>query len=294
MNNSTLRATRVSFLCLTATFIVCLNLPGQMRGPIREPTQFPPGGRQPQGAKPVTALKMRVEDGKVTADITETLLQNVLSELAERTGIIFEVRSQDNSPVSIHVNHIPVQEFIQRIASGSNAIFLYGSGGDSDRITLARIYPRTPQIQQPALIYLGTGAVTKTNNTVETSEQALQVLSGNASIEDREQGIELLVKNKGDVAVKALMNCMSDPAPEIRSAAIEGLAAINARVALPGILKSLKDEHPGVRQSAVTAVAILGDAANIKDLRPLSFEKDASVAAAAEMAIRKLSAIEKK
>jgi hypothetical protein len=287
MNNITPGAFRVFLLGLTITLIVCLNLPG---------LQFPPGGRQPQGPKPekITILKMRVEEGRVNADISDVQLQNVLQELAERTGIIFEVRSQDNPPISIHVNRIPVQEFIQRITSGSNAIFLFGSGGDSDRITLVRIFPRTAQIQQPALVYLGAGAVTKTNNTVETPEQALQVLSGNASIEDREQGIEILVKNKGDVAVKALMGCISDPAPEIRSAAIDGLAAINARKALPGILKCLKDEHPGVRQSAITAVALLGDSANLKDLRPLSFDKDASVAAAAEAAIRKLSAIEKK
>jgi hypothetical protein len=285
-------AVKAFFLNLTVILIVYSNSLGLMR----EPLQFSHAGRQPQGSKPekFTALKMRVEEGRITADISDTPLQDVLRELAERTGIVFEVRSQDNPPISIHISHLPVQEFIQRITSGSNAIFLYGSGDDSNRITLVRIYPRTAQVQQPALLYFGTGTVTKTSNIVETSEQALQVLSGNASIEDREQAIEILVKYKGDAAVKALMNCISDPAPEIRSAAIDGLAAINARDALSGIVKCLKDEHPGVRQSAITAVSLLGDAGNLKDLRPLSFDKDASVAAAAEAAIRKLSAIEKK
>jgi hypothetical protein len=41
-------------------------------------------------------------------------------------------------------------------------------------------------------------------------------------------------------------------------------------------------------------VALLGNSQNIKDLKPLSSDKDVSVAAAAEMAIRKLSATEKK
>jgi hypothetical protein len=34
---------------------------------------------------------------------------------------------------------------------------------------------------------------------------------------------------------------------------------------------------------------VLGDASNVKDLKPLSKDSDASVAMAAEMAIRKLS-----
>ena len=69
-----------------------------------------------------------------------------------------------------------------------------------------------------------------------------------------------------------------------------GLAALGARSSLPQILLALKDGHPGVRQSAVTAVALLGDTDNIKNLQPLATDRDLSVAAAAQMAIQKLSA----
>ena len=286
---------RVLLLSLTVILVLCVNLQGQAPRP---PLQFPPPARQQPNpaAKPdrPSFLKIRVEEGNVTADITDSLLQAVLLELAARTGIIFEVRSQDNPSISIHANRIPVQEFIQRITSGRNTMFYYGQGTEPDRITLVRIYPRTAQIQQPALIYLGAGVVTKTGATVETPDQALQVVTGNASIEDRELGIEILVKAKGEPGVKALMDCINDPAPEIRVAAIEGLAAMGASAALPAIIKRLKDEHPGVRQSAATAVALLGNSENLKDLGPLRLDKDASVAAAAETAIRKLSASEKK
>jgi HEAT repeat protein len=239
-------------------------------------------------------MKMRVEEGKITADITDTPLQVVLRELAERTGVIFEVRSQENFFVSIHLQRVSLQEAIQRIASGTNAIYLYGQGEESATLKLVRLFPRTPPVQQPALVYLGTGVVTKNNNAVETPEQALQVLASYATLEDRETAIEVLAKNKGEAAVKALTDCIADPAPEIRVAAIEGLAAMGARVALPEILKSLKDSHPGVRQSAATAVALVGDAGNLRDLKPLTSDKDASVATAAEVAIGKLSSSGKK
>jgi hypothetical protein len=239
-------------------------------------------------------IKMRVEDGRVTADVTETPLQEVLKELAERTGVIFEVRTQDNPLVSIHLQSTPLLESIQRIASGSNAIFIYGQGAESDRLTMARIYPRSAPVQQPSLIYLGTGVVTKNNNIVETPEQALQVLTIDASVEDKEKAIEILTKSKNEVSVRVLMTCISDPVPGVRAAAIEGLAAMGAHEALSDIVKCLKDEHPGVRQSATTAVALLGDPKNVKDLKPLTFDKDPSVAGAAEVAIRKLSSSVKK
>ena len=263
----------------------------------REPLQFPPPGTEPQSGKPPerpSVLKMRVEEGRVIADISDSPLQKVLQELADRSGIIFEVRSEDNPLVSIHLQRVPLQEAIQRITSGSNAIFLYGQGSESDRITMVRVFPRTAPVQQPGILYLGSGTITKTSHAVETPEQALSVLAANASIEDREAGIEILVKSKSDEAVQALIKCVTDPAPEIRVAAIEGLATMDAHSALPAILKRLKDDHPGVRQSATAAVALLGDARNVKDLKPLSLDRDSSVAAAAETAIRKLSAGERK
>lgn len=253
-------------------------------------------GSQQPGTQPQNkgTIKMRVEEGMLTADVAESPMQDVLKELAERTGVIFEVRTQDNPLVSIHLQSIPLLESIQRIASMSNAIFLYGQGAESDRLTMVRIFPRSAPVQQPSLIYLGTGVVTKNNNVVETPEQAFHVLTIDASIEDKEKGIEILTKSSSEASVKALMNCISDPAPEIRAAAIEGLAAMGAHETLPIIVKSLKDGHPGVRQSATTAVALLGDSKNLKDLKPLTFDKDASVAGAAEVAIRKLSSSVKK
>ncbi len=265
-----------AFTAIAVMLLLCPNAPGQ--APVDKPT----------------FMKIRVEEGKITADITEVPLQTVLKELAERTGIIFEVRSQDNAPVWIHLSKVSPEEAIQRIASKSNVILVYGKGAEAGRITMARIFPRGPQVVQPGISYFGTGVVTKTSNPIETPDQALQILQTDSSIEDRETGIGILVKNKSDAGIKALMNCLSDPAPQIRIAAIEGLASMGAQTALPEVVKSLKDAHPGVRQSATTAVSVLGDSTYLKDLRPLRFDKDGGVAAAAEIAIRKLSAGEKK
>ena len=79
-------------LILIAFWALCPILPAQR--------QFPVLPNQQPGAKvdKVVLLKMRVEDGKVTADVSDCPLQTVLKELADRTGIIFELRSQE-SPV---------------------------------------------------------------------------------------------------------------------------------------------------------------------------------------------------
>jgi hypothetical protein len=253
-----------------------------------------PAGQQ-QPPTTVGVMKMRVVDGKVIAEITGTPLQTVLQELAERTGIIFEIRTQENPLVTLRLNQVPLQEAIKRIASSCNTIFLYGQGAaEPEHITMVRVFPRTTPVQQPAIAYLGTGTVTRSNDLIETPEEALKALAERKDIEGKEKAIEILVASKSDLAVQALTGSIADPAPEIRVAAIEGLATLQARAALPEIIKCLKDSHPSVRQSAATAVALLGDAGNIKDIKPLSSDKDSSVAAAAETAIRKLSAAAKK
>jgi hypothetical protein len=291
MNNRMPRRARlISFgLILLSMLALCPAAPAQRPGNPRAST---PQSNQPP--KPII-LKIRVEEDRVTADIVDCPFQKALQELADRTGIIFEVRTQNNPLVSVHLQRIPLQEAIQRIASDCNTVFLYGPDQqESERPKLVRIYHRTNPIQQPSIVYLGTGNITKTSEGIETQEQALKALEGKASIQDREKAIEVLANTKDDVAVDALMRSINDAAPEIRVAAIEGLAVMGAHTALPRILKMLKDAHPGVRQSAVTAVASLGDSRNLKDLIPLIADKDASVAAAAELAMRKLSAAEKK
>jgi HEAT repeat protein len=190
---------------------------------------------------------------------------------------------------------VGLQEAIQRIVPGFNTIFFFDqSQPESERIALVRVFPRTAVTPQPSVLYLGTGAITRSGDNGETEEQALKILSGSAEIEAKEKAIEILVNAKSDEGIKELMKSISNPAPEIRVAAIEGLAALNAKEALPGVLKSLKDQHPAVRQSAATAVALLGTAQNIKDLKPLTSDKDAGVSAAAETAIRKLLTAVKK
>lgn len=239
-------------------------------------------------------LKMYLDDAGLTADIVNCPMLTALQELAERTGIIFEVRTQNNSLVSLHLNRVDLEESIRRIASGSNTLFVYSQNASSpQRIALVKILPPKTQLSQPSIAYLGTGVITKSNDNIMTPEEAFKTLLDSKKIEMREKAIEYLVSTKNPKAAEAMMKCVSDPAPEIRIAVIEGLAAMNARNALPAIIQSLKDANAGVRQSATTAIALLGDSSNIKDLQPLVSDKDANVVAAAEMAIRKLSATKK-
>jgi hypothetical protein len=289
-------------LILLWILILCATAPAQRMGgggrggPPNMPIPQPQPQPQPQTGQPDTKsyiLKLHVDEAGVTAEITNCPLQTVLQELAERTGIIFEMRIQDNLPVNLHPNQaVELAEFIKRITSGSNTQFFY-SRDESPRIAMVRIFPRT-ELPQPSVVYLGTGAVTKSNDDIFNSEQAFRALQENKNVDTREKAINYLVSNKNEGAAEVLMKCVSDPELRIRIAAIDGLAALNARSGLPGIIKSLKDAQASVRQSAAAAVALIGDSANIKDLKPLTSDGDANVVAAAKIAIQKLSATSKK
>jgi len=254
----------------------------------RRPGLFP-NPQEPQPSIP-SLLKIRVEGDHVTAEIRATPLQQVLEELAARTGVVFEVGTQENDPVSLSLYRVGLAEAIQRIVGAANSIIYYDRDvAGQNRIQYVRVLSK-PKAQPPSIRYIGTGTVTKAgDDSVDTPEQALKVLAESSNLEAKQKAVEVLAATKSDVAIQALTMALEDPAPEVKAAAIEGLTALGARAALPQILSALKDAHPGVRQSAIMAVSLLGDAESVKYLRPLSRDPDGSVAAAAEMAIRKLS-----
>jgi hypothetical protein len=235
-------------------------------------------------------LNMRVADNLVAANITDCPMQIALQELAERTGIVFEVRSQDNPAISIYQQQLSFKDAVQRIAPDHNIVFYYDDS-TPERLIGASIFPRSRPIQQPGVVILGTGEVTKTNDEVDTPEQAIKVLAGgDARLSVKKVAVGVLIENKSDEAIKALTKSLSDPEPEIRKTVIEGFAHLKAREALPEIVKSLKDGNPGVRQSAVIAIMELGTAKNLKDVERLKADTDPSVAYFADKAIIKLSA----
>jgi hypothetical protein len=287
MNNVKTYLYRTSILGWLFFCVLLAISSGQAQNPFPRPPRFP---NQFEAKPPIIppVLKMRVIEGKVIADISACPLQTVLQELADRTGILFEIQSQYNPLVSIHLTGNPMIESIERIVADSNIIYIYDAS-DSTRVSLVRILPRSSPMLQPSILSLGTGVVTKVNIEIHTFEQAQKVLSSAADLDDRKKAIDLIVKEKRKASMQSLMEVLDDSAPEIRIAAIDGLAVLKSYKALSGILAGLKDPDPGVRQSAVSAVALLGTSRNIRDLKPLTFDKNANVRAAAESAIQKLS-----
>lgn len=116
----------------------------------------PPNAAQAQ--KPVL-LRIGVADGAVTADISDCPLHDALAELAARTGVIFEVRSEPNPLVSVHLRAVPLEEAVGRIVPAGNLVFLHDEA-DPGRIALVRVLPRDGTAVQPGLLYFGTGRIT--------------------------------------------------------------------------------------------------------------------------------------
>ncbi len=273
----------VFFLGMLAGVLPCFAQGGRMNRPA--PVIQPNRPTEPP------MMRMRLEGQELTAEIRVTPLQQVLAELAQRTGIVFEIESQDDPLVSVSFYRADLQEAIRRLTADDNTIGYYSRDeSGQNRLTLVRIISRNPRAGSPSLHYIGTGTITKRgNDVIDSPEAALTVLAESTDVMARQKAIEVLAASKGPSVVPALKLALADPEPEVRVAAIEAFAGLGTREVLPQILTALKDSHPGVRQSAVLAVSQLGDAASIKNLRPLMRDPDPSVAASADMAIRKLS-----
>jgi len=246
-----------------------------------------------QPARPVepALMRMRLEERSVTAEIRATPLQQILEELAARSGVVFEIDTRENPPKSVVFYSVSLEEAIQRLTEDYNSIAFFDSGAaEQDRVSFVRIISRTPRQTQSSLRYIGTGAITKRGiDVIDSPEQALTVLTESPDLSARERAVEALATFKSPEVLPALKVALTDSAAEVRVAATEALASLGMHEALPQILPLLKDRHPGVRQSAVIAVSLLGDLASVKNLRPLLRDPDASVVAAADLAIRKLS-----
>jgi hypothetical protein len=278
----------VIFLLIGTMFAAQQSFGQVIRQPQRGMVGMPNRSNEP------AAMRLRLEGLDVVAQISNMPLQDVLAELAAWSGIVFEIESMENPTVSMTFYRpgVPLPEAIQRLTGNNNSIIYYeqDEAGPS-RVRFVRIFTRTPRPTPPSLHYIGTGAITKrSDDIVDSPEQALAVLAGSSNLVARQKAIEVLVGSKTAPAVQALKMVLDDPAAEIKVAAIEGLASLGAHDALPQILRALKDAHPGVRQSAIVAVGLLGDAKNVKDLKPLLKDPDSSVAAAADVALQKLSA----
>ncbi len=277
----------LGIIFLTGMVTLTLNSYGQV---VRPPGRTPMVAQPPRVEQPA-AMKLRVQDQDVVAQIRNTPLQDVLAELAAWSGIIFEIDAQENPTVSIDFFSVPLPEAIERLTENNNSVSFYSrDDAGNDRLSFVRILSRTPRPNPPVLHYIGTGAVVKrSDDIVDSPEQAVVVLAGSNNLAARQKAIEVLAANKSAPAIQALKMALTDTAVEIRVAAIDSLASLGVRDALPQILPALKDSHPGVRQSAVVAVGLLGDSKNIKDLRPLLKDPDSAVVAAVDVAIQKLA-----
>jgi len=247
----------------------------------------------PRAPSQPAVVKIRVQEERVTADIRFAPLQQVLGELADWTGVVFEVESQDNPLITIRLDSLPLNDAIERILQQNNTVYYYDeTGGGEPGISFVRVFPRSRRDNNPAsLVYLGSGQVTKTEaDAVDSPEQALVALRNSADVDARQKAVEVLVEARSPEAAAALTEALNDGAPEVRAAAVEGLAGLGLSEALPLVLRALRDPHSEVRQSAVVALSLLGDNSHVRDLTPLLHDRDASVAAAAEMAVRKLLA----
>ncbi len=280
-------------LCLTLIWgIVWVTLPSYAQV-ARQPARIPAMMRNTVPDEP-QSMRLRLEGQDVVAQIRNTPLQDVLAELAAWSGVVFEIESLENPKITITFYSeaaVSVDEAIQRLTGDNNSIAFYerDEAGQA-RVSFVRILTRTPRPTPPTLRYIGTGAITKrSDDIVDSPEQALAVLSGSANLTARQKAVEVLAAAKSAQAIAALQAVLTDPAVEIKVAAIDSLAGLGVHEALPKILPLLKDAHPGVRQSAVVAVGLLGDAKNIRDLRPLLKDPDGSVVTAANVAIQKLS-----
>jgi hypothetical protein len=200
-------------------------------------------------AKPIAhpSIEVAVEQGRLTVDVRDAPLDEVLLAVGEEAGIAIEIRGDLTVPVTSSFADLPVDEGIRRLLRG----FSYTLAGDAER---------SRRIEISIL----------TSHRTET-EAAAGDISKPKDEGERLRRIGALAGRKDAEAIAELSRLAgSDPSPAVRLQAVAALGRLRTPEASVPVTLALTDESAAVRIQALRSVKYLKSTAALSDLQAIA------------------------
>jgi HEAT repeat. len=210
---------------------------------------------------------VRIERGRMSADVTAVPVVAVLTEVARRTGAVVLVRGElgDARPQSF--TDAPIREGLERLVAPNHLVveFAPSASGVATRITRIRVFGAGADVErtiEPQQIGPGTPAPTDAaaaRSAVTPFDGKLGWAYGDGStlppLALRVRKIGTIFPSSGDEGVNALGDVVeNDPDPQVRAAALRALAQFDGESGYPLIQAALADRDAEVRLAAINAV----------------------------------------
>ena len=202
------------------------------------------------------SIEVAVEQGRLTVDVRDAPLEEVLQAVGEEAGIAIELHGDLTAPVTDSFADLPLDEGIRRLLGGHSYTLFSSDAGRIGRIEISVLH----------------------SHLLETAPSA-----ANASTADAEQGrlqrIRTLLDRKDAEAIAELSRLAGgDPSPAVRAQATAALARLRSEEASAALTLALTDPSSAVRVQAMRGVKSLKGAGAIGDLQAIAgYDPDATV-----------------
>jgi hypothetical protein len=241
-----------------------------------------------------------VRDGRVSLDVRDVPLGELLRLIGERAGVRMNVDGRFATPVTRAFTEVPLESAIRRLARGHSLSFAYAAPADrGGRPRLAEVW-----------VIEGTPAAPRAAPAVRAERaRRLQVVSALGRRRDPAAVAELggILARDGDPLVRAraasalgatrdaraaaaLTAALGDPEATVRLAAVSALRRSVGEESADGLARVLAgDPDPRVRRLAATLLGSLRSPIAESALRAGAGDADASVRASAAAALARWS-----
>jgi len=283
----------VARLWVLATLVVAATAPAAAAAPGQ------PGASVPQPATPT----VHVEGQRVTVDVSNAELSDVLAELAEQAG--FQLTTDaELGRVTAAFTVGSVEQALRRLVHDHDLMLVYSpsSGQTGGALTQVEVFASTasPEASRRAAAWGAaqrSAALSEIATLVQPAERGraeprlVQLLDTASDAEVRARATWALGQTAGPLAAPALARALADSAANVRLQAIGAMRNVQGPRAIPAISGVLRgDPDARVRRSAARTLGTLGTSEAVEALRTSSEDPDALVRREVSRALQRAGA----
>src|SRR5262245_4616089 len=242
------------------------------------PAHAPAEPRQPaaatQNAATPHGILVLVEGNRVTVDVDDVDLADVLEQLAERAA--FRLRTKGTlGRVTADFTAPSIEQALRRLVGSHELMIVYGSpAGDRSRARPIQVDVfgdrNSPAVTSPPSAAASESSRATTLAEIRDLASAPDPQRGAARLAEiaatgpepavRGRAIWALGRVGGPVATSALVKCLDDGVAEVRVQAVYAIRQLQSAQAIPALsARLLGDQDSSVRRAAARALATLPD-----------------------------------
>ena len=220
---------------------------------------------------------IKVEGDQLSVSVNGLPVNQVLQEIAAKTGMVFDVKSDLEREITVKFSNMPLVEGLKRILSPDSFVFEYGKATDSSPSKITKV------------IVYGTGSGTGTKISAPAGQKR-------ASTDDPGPGPKRVAQQEeepeAEQSLKDYGELLKDPDPELREEAISDMVDDYGIEALPLLEKALVgDGNDEVRVAAASAIGGLEEERGIASLAKGLSDTDEDVRMAIVEALGEISSL---